>query len=267
MSLVNFIYVLNFLPMKLVDVMKQLRSPDSGCPWDLSQTHESLMPYLLEETHEVRDALVQHGPDSEEFVEELGDLLFQVVFHAQLLAERRGIDFDHIAQKCADKLIRRHPHVFDPNHPGFESAGAVNAQWEQLKGVKTSALSKLESIPRDLPALQRAYRIGEKAASLGFQWQKPTEAWAKAQEEWSELEKAQTTEEQETELGDLFFALSQWARMQSIEPEWATTKANQKFMSRFGMVEKLAQKQGLELKTMSPSELISLWKEAKSVDS
>ncbi|HVJ64516.1 MAG TPA: nucleoside triphosphate pyrophosphohydrolase [Bdellovibrionota bacterium] len=255
------------MTLSLIEVMKRLRDPQNGCPWDLAQSHESLMPYLLEETHEVRDALLQNGPDSEEFVEELGDLLFQVVFHAQLLAERRGIDFDHIAQKCADKLVRRHPHVFDPAHPGFDSPGAVNAQWEQLKGPKVSATTKLESIPHELPALQRAYRLGEKASSFGFRWPSSAEAWAKVEEELEELRSSTNHESREEELGDLFFALAQWARMEGIEPEWATAQANHKFTQRFAKLDALAESRGTSLKTLSLGQLLELWKEAKSVDS
>ncbi len=253
--------------MTLVEAMKRLRDPQTGCPWDLSQTHESLMPYLLEEAHEVRESLLEDGQDSEHFVEELGDLLFQVVFHAELLKERRGITFDQIAERCAQKLIRRHPHVFDPNHPGFATADAVNSQWEQLKGGKVTATSKLESIPRELPALQRAYRIGEKAASMGFSWQSSEEAWAKVQEELAEVAGATTTAQKESELGDVLFALAQWARMEGFEPEWAATKANLKFVSRFAEVEKLASKNGQGLKDLSQNELLALWKQAKSVDS
>lgn len=253
--------------MKLLDVMKALRDPKSGCPWDQAQTHESLMPYLLEETFEVRDALLKNGEDSEAFAEELGDLLFQVVFHAQLLTERRGIDFNQIADRCADKLIRRHPHVFDPAHPGFDSATAVNSQWEQLKGAKVSAADKLGSIPAELPALQRAYRLGEKAASLGFDWPSSSEAWTKVQEELAELQAATTETAKQEELGDLLFALAQWARKERLEPEWTLTRGNEKFQNRFLKVDALAGQQNLDLKKLSSAAILDLWRQAKAVDS
>lgn len=255
------------VPMTLVEVMKRLRDPQNGCPWDLSQTHESLMPYLLEETFEVRDALLQKGQDSDEFLEELGDLLFQVVFHAQLLSERRGISFEQIADKCAQKLIKRHPHVFDPSHPGFESPAQVNSQWETLKAVKASAATKVASVPSDLPALQRAYRIGEKASSLGFAWPSSQEAWQKVTEELGELQSAPDKAAREMELGDLLFALAQWSRMEGIEPEWAASKANLKFLRRFERVDQLALEQGKDLKSLDQSELLALWEKSKSVDS
>lgn len=247
--------------------MQQLRDPKKGCPWDLAQTHESLMPYLLEETHEVREALIKQGAKSDEFAEELGDLLFQVVFHAQLLAESGGPTFEQIAENCAQKLITRHPHVFDPGHPGFDSAASVNSEWEKLKGSKVSAQDKLGSIPFDLPALQKAYRLGEKASSLGFKWDSSESAWNKLEEELSELKNAPTHSKKQEELGDLLFAIAQWSRMERLEPEWSLQKGNEKFTKRFLKITDLAKKSGKSLEALSQTELLSLWEQAKSVDS
>jgi len=250
---------------KITKLLVRLRDPKGGCPWDKAQSHETLMTYLLEEVHEVRDALSEHGENSKEFIEELGDVLFQVTFHAQLLSERGLTNLNKIASDLNDKMVARHPHVFDPKHDGFSDAEAVNKAWEGLKSNanKTKASTKLKNIPANLPALQRSYRLGEKAASLGFSWDEPDQAFKKITEELQELVESESKESRQEELGDLLFAISQWARMTGLDPEWALTKANSKFMNRFEKMESFMSKDE-SFKEMTLAQKLDLWKSAKS---
>lgn len=217
----------------LLDVMARLRNPDSGCPWDIEQTFASIAPYTIEEAYEVADAC-ERG-DLEELKGELGDLLLQVVFHARIAEEQGAFDFDAVAQGCADKMVRRHPHVFGdaPREDG-------HAQWEVIKAEERRAVaanSALAGVARALPALMRAEKLGKRAARTGFDWPDVEGPRAKVLEELDEVASAATHEAREEEIGDLLFAVANLARHLSVDPELALRRANDKFERRFRAME------------------------------
>ncbi|MBS1985246.1 MAG: nucleoside triphosphate pyrophosphohydrolase [Bdellovibrionales bacterium] len=254
---------------KLIDTVRALRDPATGCPWDRAQTHETLKPYALEEVHEFIESLEDQGPDSPHTWEELGDVLFQVVLHAQLLSERGLTHLDQLAGNTADKLVQRHPHVFDPQAPKFSTPQEVNQAWEKLKARKKSAQTRAQrvaSVPKSLPSLQRAARIGEKAASFGFDWQNAQQVLDKVREEMQELDEslleAGEAHAQE-EFGDLLFALAQFARKRRWDPEALLAQASRKFLGRFAAMEKSIEKGTQKWDEMSLAELESHWVKAK----
>ena len=246
---------------QLIDVVARLRDPDQGCPWDLQQTHATLVPYVLEEAHEVADA-IRHGDDAH-LKEELGDLLLQVILHAQISRERGSFDVDAIASAISDKLIRRHPHVF----------GGEPRSWDEIKAEEqaeslarsTSPLSdRLTSKVRGMPALAGAMVISKQAAKAGFEWDDMAGVWEKVQEELDELKEAVASGDNghaQEELGDLLFTLVNVARWCSIEPEEGLAGTNQRFLDRFSRVE--AALEG-DLQGRSINELEALWKQAKA---
>ena len=255
----------------LVGVVAQLRDPNQGCPWDLKQTHQTLIPYLLEEAHEVVDA-IRHG-DDRHLQEELGDLLLQVVLHAQLAQEQKRFDLDAVARGISDKLIRRHPHVFG-DAEAFDSE-AVSANWEIIKAAEkaergeilfesTSPLSdQLASKIRGQPALAGAMTLSRKAAKAGFEWDDIKGVWGKVHEELEELKEAVASGDQQhaqEELGDLLFTLVNVARWCDIKPEEGLASTNQRFLDRFSRVEAAL---GGQLQGHSISELEALWQQAK----
>ena len=255
----------------LVGVVAQLRDPNQGCPWDLKQTHQTLIPYLLEEAHEVVDA-IRHG-DDRHLQEELGDLLLQVVLHAQLAQEQKRFDLDAVARGISEKLIRRHPHVFG-DAEAFDSE-AVSANWEIIKAAEkaergeilfesTSPLSdQLASKIRGQPALAGAMTLSRKAAKAGFEWDDIKGVWGKVHEELEELKEAVASGDQQhaqEELGDLLFTLVNVARWCDIKPEEGLASTNQRFLDRFSRVEAAL---GGQLQGHSISELEALWQQAK----
>jgi XTP/dITP diphosphohydrolase len=255
----------------LVGIVAQLRDPNQGCPWDLKQTHQTLIPYLLEEAHEVVDA-IRHG-DDRHLQEELGDLLLQVVLHAQLAQEQKRFDLDAVARGISDKLIRRHPHVFG-DAEAFDSE-AVSANWEIIKAAEkaergeipfesTSPLSdQLASKIRGQPALAGAMTLSRKAAKAGFEWDDIKGVWGKVHEELEELKEAVASGDQQhaqEELGDLLFTLVNVARWCDIKPEEGLASTNQRFLDRFSRVEAAL---GGQLQGHSISELEALWQQAK----
>lgn len=255
----------------LVGAVAQLRDPNQGCPWDLKQTHQTLIPYLLEEAHEVVDA-IRHG-DDRHLQEELGDLLLQVVLHAQLAQEQKRFDLDAVARGISDKLIRRHPHVFG-DAEAFDSE-AVSANWEIIKAAEkaergeilfesTSPLSdQLASKIRGQPALAGAMTLSRKAAKAGFEWDDIKGVWGKVHEELEELKEAVASGDQQhaqEELGDLLFTLVNVARWCDIKPEEGLASTNQRFLDRFSRVEAAL---GGQLQGHSISELEALWQQAK----
>ena len=254
---------------RLIDVVAQLRDPATGCPWDLKQTHESLVPYVLEEAHEVADA-IRHGDDNH-LREELGDLLLQVVLHAQIAREEQRFDLDAIADGIRDKLIHRHPHVFGDAEAG--SIDEVRRSWDAIKleeqaealAGSTSPLSnRLRAKVRGLPALAGAMTISKKAAKAGFEWDDMTGVWEKVHEELDELKEAVASgnrDHAQEELGDLLFTLVNVARWCQIEPEEGLAGTNQRFLDRFSRVE--AALSG-DLKGRSIRELEALWRQAKA---
>jgi MazG family protein len=257
---------------RLVDIMAALRGPD-GCPWDREQTIDTLKPFLLEETYEVLDAIDRH--DHVALREELGDFVFEAVFLAQLEAEAGRFTIADSLASVADKLVRRHPHVFarDAGEAALDSPGQVRTRWEEIKAQEraTAAQSKtlLSGIAPALPALLRAYHIGVRAASVGFDWSAAGDVVDKIQEEVNELREvvsAAGTLDQtraEEEMGDLLFAMANLARKIGIEPETALRKANDKFTRRFTTLEKTVERSGRSMHDMTLDELEQEWRRVK----
>lgn len=260
---------------RLLDIVATLRSPD-GCPWDREQTIDTLKPFVLEETYEVLEAIDRH--DHAALCEELGDFVFEAVFLAQLESEARQFTIAESLKSIADKLVRRHPHVFN-RHQGeaaLESAGQVRAKWEEIKaretaseGVSGKPKTLLGGISPVLPALLRGYHIGVRAASVGFDWARAADVVGKIQEEVDELREvvdaagARDPERTEEEMGDLLFAIVQLARQLGIEPETALRKANDKFTKRFTAMEEAIGASGLSMSGMTLEQLEGRWQEAK----
>jgi len=243
----------------------RLRAPD-GCPWDRAQTLESLTTYVIEEAYEVVDGMTSDNPD--ELAGELGDLLFQVVLVAQIASERGWFDILQVCRRIEEKMIRRHPHVF--GDVTVESADEVVRNWEQIKRGEDRSRSALDGVPRRLPALLKALRITEKAAALGFDWEKVEDVVDKLQEEVGELRESlaesatgSTTEAVREEFGDILFVMANLARQLGIDPEAALQGANHKFTKRFVTMERLSAERGTDLATMSLAELDALWNDAK----
>lgn len=244
--------------VELLEVMDRLLAPD-GCPWDREQTHESLIRYLIEESYEVIDAI--NSGDMNKLREELGDLLLQVVFHAAL-AQREGcFDFYGVADTVRRKMIARHPHVFASLD--LKTSDDVLEHWESFK-KKEGKKQLLEGIPAGLPALLRAVKMQEKAARVGFDWPTVDGALDKFKEEADELCQAGSGAEIKEEMGDLFFALVNIARIKNIEPEEALQDCNDKFARRFNYIEEQVKKTGSELTDLNLEELDHYWEEAKT---
>ena len=261
---------------ELITVVARLRDPETGCPWDLEQTHASLVPYVLEEAHEVADA-IRHGDDAH-LAEELGDLLLQVVLHAQIASEGGRFDLAAIAGGISAKLIRRHPHVFgeqatEPANRG--SSGdptAVQASWEAIKASEQAATptsasplsDRLAGKVRGQPALTGAMTISKKATAAGFEWDAIAGVWAKVHEELDELKEAVTSGDQahaQEELGDVLFTLVNVARWCGVDPEAGLAGTNRRFLDRFSRVEAAL---GGDLAGRSISELEEHWRTAKA---
>ena len=262
---------------ELITVVARLRDPETGCPWDLEQTHASLVPYVLEEAHEVADA-IRHGDDAH-LAEELGDLLLQVVLHAQIASEGGRFDLAAIAGGISAKLIRRHPHVFgvqadsQANRGSHGDAAAVKTSWEAIKAQEqadrtvqgASPLSaRLAGKVRGQPALAGAMTISKKAAAAGFEWNDMAGVWAKVHEELDELKEAVASGDRvhaQEELGDVLFTLVNVARWCDIDPETGLAGTNRRFLDRFSRVEAAL---GGELQGRSINELEGLWQQAKA---
>ncbi len=248
--------------MRLLAVMRALRDPARGCPWDLQQDSRTLARYALEEAYELV-AAIESGPESA-VRDELGDLLFQVVFHAQLAAERGLYDFDAVAAGIADKLERRHPHVFAPG----DSRDA--SHWEEIKAEERAARGAagvLDDVPVSLPALTRAAKLGKRAAAVGFDWPDAEGARAKILEELAEIDGARRGEGEATvedEIGDLLLAATSFARHLGVDPETALRRANGRFESRFRALEKLAVARGLAIAGLDAATLDVLWEDVKA---
>ena len=248
---------------RLLRTLEWLRSP-GGCAWDRKQTHESLKRYAVEEAHELGEAV--DGGDPAKIREELGDLLLQVVFHAQLGWEAGTFDFDAVAEGMARKLWSRHEHVFGA--VVAQTPEAVEMAWEQAKKKEREGKAgTLAGVPKSLPALSRAYRLGERAARVGFDWPDPKGALDKVAEEAKELVADQAAGKPPArELGDLLFALVNVARHLGCDPEEALQQTNDRFTARFGTVEELARQRGLETQTSTLAQLDALWDEAKAAE-
>lgn len=248
----------------ILKIMSRLRGK-KGCPWDKEQTTESLKPFLIEEAYEVIEAIDEKSP--EKMKEELGDLLLQVVFHAQLAKERNDFDMEDILTTLEEKLIRRHPHVF--GDLSYEDAKEVLVQWEKIKKQEKANIkreSMLDSVPKELPALLRAHRLQDKASRVGFDWKHIDDVFKKVEEEIKEFKGAvekKKPDEIEDELGDIFFALVNVARFLEINPEDALRKTISKFISRFRYIEEKAKEAKRELSDMTLEEMDKYWEEAK----
>jgi MazG family protein len=262
----------------LLELMARLRDPERGCPWDREQSFSSIAPYTIEEAYEVADAIERGDP--QHLRDELGDLLFQVAFHARMAEERGWFNFAAVARSVHDKLVRRHSHVFAGTSPSPEELVRV---WEEQKaqeraesagGARAGEGAVLGGLPKALPALTRAAKLGRRAARVGFDWPDASQVRAKVQEELEELDRALATaagrggeeraqEAVADELGDLLFSIVNWSRHLELDAEAALRAANAKFERRFAAMEALARTRGLDLKELSPAEWDALWREAK----
>ena len=239
------------------------------CAWDRKKTFESLRMNTIEETYELADAILDHDLDNVK--KELGDLLLHVVFYSKMGSEQQAFDIGDVADAICDKLIFRHPHVFGETQA--EDAEQVKQNWEDLK-LKEKALEHrkkrvLVGVPRSLPALVKAYRIGEKAAAAGFDWEKREDIWEKVKEETAEVQREidrSDSSRAEEEFGDLFFALVNAARLYGVDPEAALEKSNRKFIRRFTHIEDRAEQQGRSLRDMTLGQMDALWNEAKEME-
>lgn len=247
---------------RLIEIMASLRG-EKGCPWDKEQTRESLKPFLIEETYEVLEAIDEKDP--EKIKEELGDLLFQIIFHSRIAEEKGEFNIHDVIRKISDKMIARHPHVFGEER--FETSEEVLRQWEERKKEEGKIReSILEGIPKELPSLLRAQRIQARAARVGFDWERVEDVLKKLDEEIKEFKEALDKREQtaiEDELGDIFFVLVNISRFVGVNPEDALRKTISKFISRFRYIEMKAVEAGKSLSDMTLEEMDSLWEEAK----
>ncbi len=269
---------------RLLDVMDELREK---CPWDRKQTNQTLRPNTIEETYELCDALLKE--DRKNICKELGDVLLHVVFYAKIGSETQDFDIKDVCDQLCDKLIFRHPHVFGDQK--VDSADEVLVKWEQIKQKeKDGNKTVLSGVPAALPSLIKAFRVQEKAANVGFDWERPEEVWDKVHEEYRELQAELTSlKEQrealekagvdkkdvryhenrlraEQEFGDLLFSLVNAGRLYKINPDNALERTNQKFIRRFGYVEQKAKDMGRELKDLTLEEMDALWNEAKQLE-
>ncbi|MBX2857010.1 MAG: nucleoside triphosphate pyrophosphohydrolase [Rhodobacteraceae bacterium] len=252
---------------RLIAIMRRLRDPDGGCPWDLQQSFDSIAPYTIEEAYEVADA-IERG-DMADLRDELGDLLLQVVYHAQIADEGGKFDFHDVAVAVSDKMVRRHPHVFD-GADSFDWEGAKAAEREAKRAAKGEAgpPSLLEDVPAGLPALLRAVKLQKRAARVGFDWDNPEQVLDKVAEETSELVEARDQGESPQrvaeEFGDLLFAMANVARHLNIDPETALRAANAKFSRRFRYIEQRLAAEGRTASEADLAEMEALWAAVKA---
>lgn len=250
----------------LLEVMERLRDPHQGCPWDIKQTFQTIAPYTIEEAYEVADAIERE--DNAALCDELGDLLLQVVFHAQIARDQGLFDFDDVADAITQKMIRRHPHVFGDTV--FEDEQQQKAHWESVKASERAAgnseVSSLDGVAVALPALTRAEKVQKRASRVGMDWQSIEPVVTKLQEETDELQYALAqgdTGAIEDELGDVLFTVTNLARHANVDPEQALKRATRKFESRFRHVEAAVRNSGHELADLSEAQLDDYWYQAK----
>ncbi len=261
---------------RLIEIMAALRTPVTGCPWDLIQNFETIAPYTIEEAYEVADAITRG--DFEDLRDELGDLLLQVVYHAQMAEERNAFAFGDVVEAITKKMIRRHPHVFADKDGNIQPAG-VKSAWERIKAEEkaeraarrppeeTAHKSLLASVKAGLPPLTRAIELQRKASTVGFDWNDPRAVLAKIREEADEIEAALDRNDRQEiaeETGDLMFALVNLARHVDADPETALRATNAKFERRFAYIEKALAAKGRSLDDATLEEMDALWNEAKS---
>lgn len=249
----------------LVDIMTKLRGP-GGCPWDHEQTHETLIPYLIEEAYEVIDAIERKN--KKDLCEELGDLLLQVVFHAQVAKDENNFTIEDVVTSISEKMIRRHPHVFgDTNVSGSDE---VVKNWEQIKKSEKDSQGKsgslFDSVPRSLPALMQSYKLSKKASKVGFDWKHTGPVIEKIEEEVAELKEALANGDKthiEHEVGDVFTSIANLCRFIKVEPELSLQKANNRFRERFKKMEEKIALRGHVMENLTEEQWTALWDEAK----
>lgn len=248
---------------RLRAIMHRLRAP-GGCPWDAEQTHESLIPNLIEEAYETVDAIQR--ADHDHLMEELGDLLLQVVFHSEMAAETGRFSLDEVARGICEKLVRRHPHVFGSSE--VTTTDGVLRQWDEIKRMEKGDEERpyLHAVGKGLPGLLRATKLQKKAAKVGFDWPDESGVLAKIREELLELETAMEEQDSKAvteEIGDLFFSMVNLTRFRKIDPEVLMAAANAKFESRFGSMEGVLSAQGFTLEAATPAQMEEAWQTAK----
>jgi len=243
----------------LVEIIARLRAPD-GCPWDREQTHQSLRGNLLSECYEVMEVLDEGNP--EKLCEELGDLLLQIVLHAQIARDNGEFEIGDVVKSITAKIVRRHPHIFGSTK--VKDAEEVMHNWEELKREeREEGASMLEGVPKEMPSLGYAYEIQRRVARVGFDWEDTEGVIDKLVEEVKELQEADSPEERAQEYGDLFFTLANIARREGVDPEAALREANRKFYKRFAYMEELCRQRGQSFHELSFDEQNALWEEAK----
>jgi len=256
---------------RLIEIMAALRTPGSGCPWDLEQTFRTIAPYTLEEAYEVADAIARG--DLSDLKDELGDLLLQVAFHARMAEEQGAFDFGDVVETLTAKLVRRHPHVFADAEG--RTAKAVEGLWERIKSeekaerVEMAPVAALAGVPVALPALTRALKLQDKAGGVGFDWNDPRAVLAKIREEADEIEAELDSTDKTAaaaEVGDLLFAVVNLARHLGADPEDVLRQTNLKFERRFGSIERALAARGKTPKDATLAEMDALWDEAKAAE-
>ncbi len=253
---------------RLIDIMAKLRNPEGGCPWDIEQTYRTIAPHTIEEAYEVVEA-IEHG-DFEGLKDELGDLLFHVVYYCQMAAEEGRFTFDDVAAAASEKMVRRHPHVFGVTE--VADAGAQTVAWEAQKARERKARPEtagaLDGVIGALPALTRALKLQNRAARVGFDWGEAREVLAKVREEIDEIEQAMAAQAERhallRETGDLLFSCVNLSRKLGLEPETALREGNRKFERRFREMERLLVKKGLTVEDATLAEMDACWEEAKA---
>ena len=255
--------------MRCIEVIRQLRHPTKGCPWDLEQTHETLLKYLIEESYEFIEATELKNPKLME--EELGDVLLQILLHSTIAEETKSFNLESVAKTLADKIVRRHPHVFGTESEKLSSDEVVT-RWQEIKKVEKG--EKKYSIDTKFlhnPALESAYKIGKKSTSVNFDWEDYYQVMAKVEEEWQEVKEElppggkHDKQRVKEEIGDLLFSVAQLARHLDINPEIALRDANRKFINRFQKVEDKVKANGKTLEETPQAELEKIWVEVKKL--
>lgn len=248
---------------KLIKILKKLRSPINGCPWDRKQTVHTIKEYVLEEAYELVEAVELESPEKQK--EELGDLLLQVAFLSQLNGEKNFFSIRDVLDTINRKLIRRHPHIF--GDAVVHTAEEVRQNWEKIKKKEKKKKSILSDYPAQMPALAHAKRIAEQASSVGFDWNDPLKALVKVEEEIEELKaeiRAGDDEKAAEEIGDILFAVANVARLAKVNPEFALKSTNKKFVKRFRYIEERLKEQGKDIEKSSLEEMDELWEESKN---
>ena len=254
---------------RLIEIMRRLRDPKNGCPWDIEQTFATIAPYTIEEAYEVADAIERGAWD--ELKGELGDLLFQSVFHAQMAEEAQMFSFDEVADTMSDKMVARHPHVFG-DEDRDKSAEQQTVDWEKIKAEERAAKSEtrvLDGVALGLPALMRAVKLQKRAARVGFDWPSTDNVLEKLREEAVELVEARdqmTQDDIENEMGDLLFVLANLARHLKVDPEVALRRTNAKFTRRFNAIEDALHAKGSSPKNSNLDEMDALWTQIKMAE-